>query len=373
MNHIKISILGLLLVFAGVLAVAQQAPTSDADREPPRDFSTYDELFDDFEKRRDVLHTRLDRMVEQERVEPADIERLEGQLRELDTEYARALERYISRNPTADDLMPARHELVVTLSRLEGRFDDALRAADTFLEHHADSELVSAIRFLKAQTLFRVPGRERDALAAYDDFLEHHEASVFEAGAVRTMRVRTFLFLDRVADARRALRAILDSEEVAENEDAREFLQEQLGALDWVGRELPNFDLRDTEGNRVSRQQFAGKPLLLFVWDSTSGTALGELPFVAEAQRRFGDNMNILGININESRVAFEQWLERNQERVQFPNVWIDRFEESSLLKRLDVTLMPFNILVDRDGRIHRYDVRSDDLLRYAEIMTRAD
>jgi hypothetical protein len=33
--------------------------------------------------------------------------------------------------------------------------------------------------------------------------------------------------------------------------------------------------------------------------------------------------------------------------------------------------VIPFNILVDANGKVWRYDVRSDDLLRYAERLAK--
>jgi hypothetical protein len=230
--------------------------------------------------------------------------------------------------------------------------------------------LIADVRFLKAQTLFRVAGRESDALAALEAFIEKH-ADREEAPAVRMMRVRTLLFMDRVSDARRSLRALLDSDAVKQDEDAIDFLEGQLESLDWIGRELPDFHLTAIGGGEVSRAGFAGKPLLLTVWDSTSSACLGELPYIQEAHKRFGEKMNFLGISVNESRTAFEQWLARNKEQLTFQNAWIDRGAENTLTRKLNVSLVPFNVLVNAEGRIYRYDVRSDDMMRYAEIATK--
>jgi tetratricopeptide (TPR) repeat protein len=356
----------LLLTFLLIGATqAQQAPPAE---DKPKVFASYDELFDDFSKRREVLVTRYERLVESPRVEPAEIDRVEADMRALDREYARALRAYVDANPDAADAMFARYEIVVTWSRLDDRLEQAIAAADEFIERHSDAELVPDARFLKAQTLFRIPGREREALASLDQFLELHDDRP-EAPAVRMMRVRTLLFMDRVGDARRALRALLETTEVKEDEDAEEFLRGQLNTLDWIGRELPAFTAQTIGGEGVSNSDLRGKPLLLVIYDSTSPACLGELPYIEQAMERFGEKINVLGVSINESRTAFEQWLERNSERIKFRNIWIDREQEGTLLRRLDVTLIPFNVLVDAEGRIYRYDVRSDDMLRYAELL----
>jgi hypothetical protein len=213
-----------------------------------------------------------------------------------------------------------------------------------------------------------LPGREDEALKVMEGFLEKHPERN-EADAVRMMRVRTMLFVDRVEDARRALATLLRSERVREDDEAREYLQGQLDALDWIGRELPAFHLPDTRGETVSSVDFTGKPTLLFIWDTTSAACLGELPFVQEARKRFGDKLRVVGISVNESRAAFEQWLQRNEEAVDFPNIWVDREQEGTPIKRLNVTMIPFNVLLGKDGKVYRYDVRSDDMLRYAAAM----
>jgi peroxiredoxin/TolA-binding protein len=365
---LRLSICIVCLALAAQLQVsAQQAPPTE---NKPKVYESYEKLFDDFDKRRGVLITRYERLQEAERVEPAELQRVEGQMKDLDKEYTAALRAFVDANPNSRDAMPARFEIAVTFSRLEDDLDKAVLAANEFIEKHADSELVPDARFLKAQTLFRIAGREADALAALEAFIEEHPERE-DVPACRMMRVRALLFLNRVDDAKRSLRVLLDSESVKDDEDAEEFLKTQLNNLDWVGRELPDFELAAIGGDKVSRAEFAGKPILLTFYDSTSPACLGELPFIQEAHKRFGEKLNFLGVSVNESRTAFEQWLERNNDKVKFKNVWIAREAENTLVRKLSVSLIPFNVLVDRDGKIYRYDVRSDDMLRYAELLTK--
>jgi peroxiredoxin len=264
--------------------------------------------------------------------------------------------------------MPARFELAIATSRLEDRLEQSIIAADDFLKNHADSELAPDMRFVRAQTLFRIKGREKDALAALDDFLARHEDRQ-EADTVRMMRIRTLLFLDKVGDARSSLQALLGTKHVKDDPEAKEFLEGQLANLGWIGREMPAFSLMDVKGQTRASADYAGKPMLLLVWDSTSGACLDELPFVQDAHTRFGDKINFLSISVNESKPALDQWLDRNPDAVKFPTVWMDRDEANTLVKKLDVSLIPFLVLVDAKGKVYRYDVRSDDMLRYAEML----
>lgn len=367
MRHLLFS--GLVFLFAApaVLVTAQEAP-----REAPavKTYEKYDALFDDFDARRRVLVTRFERLQQKERVDPDELRRAEAELIALDREYAAALRLYVDGHAGAKDLMPARFELLVTLSRLEDRLADAVATADEFIKNHPDADLLPDARFVKGQSLFRIQGREADALEALEVFIEKHGERQ-DADAARMMRVRTLLFLDKVADARRSLDALLKADRVKGNAEAKAFLQAQIDALDWIGRDMPRVDLKDADGKPLQSADFAGKPWLLFVWDTTSSACMGELPFVLEMHQRHSEKMGVLGISVNESQAAFEQWLARNSETMKFRNGWLDREAEGTVIKRLAVSVIPFNVLVDANGKVYRYDVRSDDLLRYAARLTR--
>ncbi|MBZ0136521.1 MAG: redoxin domain-containing protein [Planctomycetes bacterium] len=359
---VRIILSSLLVVIGLIVSVAgQEAPDAPEEKQS---YTSYEELFAAFDKQRQVLMTRWDRLQEQQDVKPEDIRKIEDDLKALDLKYADALEGYIGGNPNAKDLFGARFELVVALSRIDEKLARAVEVADEFLKHHKDSEPAGDVRFLKGQTLFRMEGREEAALDALDDFLAKHPDRA-DARPARMMRIRTLLFLDRVADAQRALKDLLKRKEVKDDDEAEKYLQTMLDALDWVGKELPAFKRPDLKGEIRSADALKGKPTLLFVWDSNSGACLGELPFVQDAHKKYAENVNFLSISVNESQPALEQWLERNPEAIGFPTLWIDRDEENSVLRKLDVSLIPFLVLVDSAGKIYRYDVRSDDMLRY--------
>ncbi|MDC1142242.1 TlpA disulfide reductase family protein [Planctomycetota bacterium] len=366
---IRSTLVCLTLAIAPVM-ISSIAAAQDTEKQEV--FATYDELFDSFDKRRQVLITKLDALRERENATPAEAEELQDGLIALDTEYAGTLKIYVDANPKAKDLMPARFERAVTLSRIESKLAESVLAIDEFLNHHTDSELAADARYVKAQTLFRISGREQDALKALDTFLEAHKDRR-EADSIRMMRVRTLLFLDRVDDAKKELDSIAKLSSVKKDDAATQFIETQRSALDWVGTELPEFSVKATDGSAVNNASIKGKPTLLFFWDSTSESCLGELSFVRSIQKSHGPNLNVIGVSINESKTAFEQWLKRQKDKPEFTNVWIDRAETSSLLKKLDVSLIPFSVLVGADGTIYRYDVRSDDLLRYAPKLVKAE
>lgn len=352
----------LAVICLGVPVVSQEAP--DNATEEKKTYNSYEELFDDFDDERQALMTKWDRLRQQRDVKPSEVKKIEDELTALDTRYVEALETYIEAHPKAGDLMWARFELAISLSRLDEKLEKAVQACDEFLRHHTDAEPVGDIRFLKGQVLFRIQGKEEEALKSIDAFLDKHPDRQ-DSDAARMMRLRTLLFLNKVSDAKRSLDSLLKLDRVKDDEEAKRHLETMKYALNWIGRELPAFKRPDLKGEARSAEDLKGKPTLLFVWDSNSGACLGEMPFVQEAYKQHSDKVNFLSISVNESKPALEQWLERNPDAIKFPTVWIDREEENSVLRKLDVNVIPFLVLVDASGKVYRYDVRSDDMLRY--------
>lgn len=367
------AMLALVPVFWAVLPpgssciVAQKADNKAGKEADDEDFDSYEDLFEAYDGKRAVHLTKLEELSGKSKVAPEEYEKELAALAEIDAAYVEALKRYVAAHTDAEDAHFARYEIAITLSRLEGRQAEAVAAAEEFIEVHPDSELAPAAKFVRAQALFALPGREADAVEALDDYISAWPDNE-EADFARVLRVRALLFQDRVEAAKASLREILKQEKVGKDEAAQAFLNQQLADLDRIGTALPSFELAAMDGKTVQSADFRGHPLLVFVWDSNSGVCLEELGYVREAWERYHDKgLEVLAVSVNESRPALEQWMKRNQ--LDFPVVWVDREEENSLVRRLEVAMIPFNILVDREGEIYRYDVRSDDLLRYAGRM----
>lgn len=365
-KHTLFAALALCLAVSSPF-VAQDAPKGDPTGETPKDFESYNAIFEFFSQQYEIEQTKLDRLAKDSAAKPEERQAVFDAIRRIDLEYVRVLQRYLQRNPNAKDLEPARYEIVLTLSRHEDKLAEAVNAADEYLKEHAGSERVKDVQFARAQTLARMAGREEEALRSLDIFIKAFPNSD-EADFARTLRVRVLLFIDKTQEAEEALNAVLKLEKVRKNPEAKQFIERQLDDLDWIGRELPRFALATLDGKAVGNTDFEGKPMLLFVWDSNSGVCLEELGYVKALNEKLKDRgFNVLALSVNESKPALEQWLKRNPLGV--PVAWEDRNADGTLIKRLDVNAIPFGILVDSKGRVYRYDVRSDDLMRYATRM----
>ncbi|MCC6575663.1 MAG: redoxin domain-containing protein [Planctomycetes bacterium] len=362
MTMLRVAVAAILL--AAPCLVAHSSPQA---QEAKAEFSSHNDLFAEFNNRREVVLTKLEKLYGQKEPSPEEIRKLEDELRRIDLVYCDALAKYIKEHPDNKDLEYSRYELALTLSKFEEKLADAVKACDEFLAMHAKSDLAPSVKWARAQSYFRMPGSEAEALKALDAFIADH-GDTQEGDMARMMRVRALLFANNVEGAKKALTEVMALDKVKNDADARAFVQRQIDDLDWIGRDLPVFSLADMEEKAVSTADMKGNPALIFVWDSTSGVCLEEIGFVKALHDKYKDKgLKVVGFSINESKPAIEQWLKRNA--TGFANVWEDRAKENGFVKRLDVRNIPFNVLVDKEGKIFRYDVRSDELLRHAELL----
>jgi thiol-disulfide isomerase/thioredoxin len=67
-----------------------------------------------------------------------------------------------------------------------------------------------------------------------------------------------------------------------------------------VGKQLPNVDVTDLEGNTIALQSFSGSPIILNFWYSTCEPCRREIPAFAQAQQTHS-NVRFIGLNMNDS------------------------------------------------------------------------
>jgi cytochrome c biogenesis protein CcmG/thiol:disulfide interchange protein DsbE len=79
-----------------------------------------------------------------------------------------------------------------------------------------------------------------------------------------------------------------------------------------VGDPAPSFSLVATDGRTVSSEDLAGRPYLLNFWASWCVPAcVDEHPVLLEAQRRYGDQVTILGVLYRDSPEGARAFLDR--------------------------------------------------------------
>ncbi len=134
-----------------------------------------------------------------------------------------------------------------------------------------------------------------------------------------------------------------------------------------VGDPAPFFTLTTLDGQRVSLEQFIGKPVILNFWASWCEPCGMEMPFLQANFKKYeGAGLIVLGINASEkdSRQDVERFLEEHP--VTFP-ILLDG-DDSSVSRSYGIHGLPASFFIDSDGILRRIQIGAmlpEDIERY--------
>ena len=127
--------------------------------------------------------------------------------------------------------------------------------------------------------------------------------------------------------------------------------------------QAPDFTLPDTTGTPVSLSSFKGKYVLVDFWASWCGPCRQENPNVVRAYNQFKDkNFTILGVSLDKNKNA---WLEAiKNDGLTWNHVSDLKYWNSEAAALYEVQSIPYNVLIDPNGKIIAEDLRGGDLIK---------
>lgn len=122
-----------------------------------------------------------------------------------------------------------------------------------------------------------------------------------------------------------------------------------------------DFTLQDLDGKNVALSSFKGKYVLVDFWASWCGPCRRENPNVVAAYNKYKDKgFTILGVSLDDNKEKWKAAVEKDN--LAWTHVSDLKGWQSSVAKMYNVTGIPFNLLLDKDGNILAKGLRGADL-----------
>ena len=138
----------------------------------------------------------------------------------------------------------------------------------------------------------------------------------------------------------------------------------------WVGKQAPDLSLPDANGHTVSLASYKGKYLLVDFWASWCGPCRAENPNVVQAYNEFkGKNFAIVGVSLDKEKDAWQEAV--RADKLDWTQISDLKFWESKAVTTFHFDGIPFNILIDPQGKIIAQGLRGEDLEnKLKEVLT---
>jgi peroxiredoxin len=129
--------------------------------------------------------------------------------------------------------------------------------------------------------------------------------------------------------------------------------EQKAMSASWVGKEAPDFALPDVNGKEVKLSSFKGKYVLVDFWASWCRPCRAENPNVVSAYNQYKDkNFTVLGVSLDRPG-GKEDWVKAiKDDKLSWTHVSDLKFWESSVIPLYKFDGIPFNVLVDPQGKV---------------------
>lgn len=130
-----------------------------------------------------------------------------------------------------------------------------------------------------------------------------------------------------------------------------------------MNRKAPDFTLPDVNGQPLALSSFKGKYVLIDFWASWCGPCRMENPNVVSTYQQYKNkNFTVLGVSLDRPGQK-EAWLKAiKEDKLDWTHVSDLKYWESAVVPLYGINAIPYNVLIDPDGKILATNLRGPAL-----------
>ena len=128
------------------------------------------------------------------------------------------------------------------------------------------------------------------------------------------------------------------------------------------GKVVSDFSTTDLDGKPISLQQYRGKVVLLDFWGVWCGFCIDEMPNLKRVYGTYKDQgFDIIGISLDDEEATLRDYIKEND--IQWRQISSgERWENDPLAQQFNITGVPSQWLIDRDGKLITHKARGENL-----------
>lgn len=256
---------------------------------------------------------------------------------EAGTALAQVAERYLAEFPTG------RHRAEMRYNAALGRWYGRSHDQDTETEAAATPDQFAAADADFAAICAAHPGSDYAARAALTRLILAHDAD--GERITPTVQARYRELQPYLTDQR-----------------FRRFATFRARNIFFKFRDLSQFRGVDLQGKTWDLESMRGSVVLIEFWATWCGPCVAEFPTIKKAYDEYrARGFQIVGVSLDDDdRNAFTTWLTKHD--APWPQIYDGKGWLTPLARLFDVTAIPFEVLLDRDGTVVAVGLRGDEL-----------